>query len=108
MIQLIFIIHVLSAVCLIALVLMQQGKGADMGAGFGGGASQTIFGSMGTVPFLAKITAVVATIFFISSLTLGYITAKQVKHSSSVAIEQPLPVPIDNSPIIPPAPAPKK
>jgi len=101
MIQLIFIIHVLSAVCLIALVLMQQGKGADMGAGFGGGASQTIFGSMGTVPFLAKITALVATIFFISSLTLGYITAKQVKQSSSVAIEQPLSAPIDNLPTTP-------
>ena len=93
MMQLFFVILVLSAICLIALVLMQQGKGADMGAAFGGGASQTIFGSMGNVPFLAKITALIAAIFFISSLTLGYLTAKQVRQQSSTTIEQSLPIP---------------
>lgn len=98
MIQLVLVIQVLSAFALIALVLVQHGKGADMGAAFGSGASQTIFGSMGSVPFLVKITALIAAIFFISSLTLGCLIAKQVKQSNSVAIEQPLTGPIGDAP----------
>jgi len=89
MMQLIFVVHILSAICLIALVLMQQGKGADMGAAFGGGASQTIFGSMGTMPFLVKVTALITVIFFTSSLTLGYMTAKQAKQQTAPAISAP-------------------
>ena len=70
--QLIFIIHILVAVSLIGLVLMQQGKGADMGASFGGGGSQTLFGSTGSGSFLVKVTSALAAIFFITSLLLGY------------------------------------
>ena len=82
--QIILIIHVLAAVCLIALVLLQHGKGADAGAAFGSGASQTMFGSVGSVPFLVKVTAILAAIFFITSLTLGYLTSQQAKHLKQI------------------------
>lgn len=80
----IFIIHVIAAAGLIALILIQHGKGADAGAAFGSGASQTMFGSTGSLPFLTKITAIVAAVFFISSLGLGYLTAKQVRQQEGV------------------------
>lgn len=79
----VFIIHIIAAVTLVALVLMQHGKGADAGAAFGSGASQTMFGSLGTTPFLIKVTALVAAIFFASCLTLGYLTAKDAKQAKS-------------------------
>ena len=65
-------VHVLIAISIIAFVLLQQGKGADAGAGFGAGASGTVFGSAGSSNFLSRTTAVLATIFFITSLTLAY------------------------------------
>jgi preprotein translocase subunit SecG len=70
--QLILIIHTLVAIGIITLVLLQHGKGADIGAAFGSGASNTVFGSQGTVPFLMKITASLVAIFFITSITLSY------------------------------------
>lgn len=96
--QLILVIHVLAAVCLIALVLLQHGKGADVGAAFGSGASQTMFGSAGSLPFLVKVTAILATIFFISSLTLGYMTAREAKHTKQFKLpnsteQETVPVP---------------
>ena len=81
--EIIFIIHILAAICLICLVLIQHGKGADMGAGFGTGASNTIFGSIGSVPFLIKITALIAAIFFATSITLGVMVAKQAKYATT-------------------------
>ena len=66
------VIHVVVAVLLVVLVLLQQGKGADAGASFGAGASQTVFGSSGTGSFLSRITAYAATIFFATSLGLTY------------------------------------
>lgn len=75
--QLIFLLHILAAVCLVVLVLLQHGKGADAGAAFGSGASQTMFGSIGAVPFLTKVTAALGALFFLTSLFLGYVTAKQ-------------------------------
>lgn len=77
------LIHLVIAVGLVALVLLQQGKGADMGAAFGGGSSQTVFGSRGSGNFLTRVTAGLATAFFISSLTLAYFSG-QVKQSDSV------------------------
>jgi preprotein translocase subunit SecG len=85
----IFIIHVIAAMSLIALILLQHGKGADAGAAFGSGASQTMFGSVGSIPFLTKITAIVAAVFFASSLMLGYFTAKQARQQPG-AITVPL------------------
>ncbi len=84
--QIILIIHVVVAVCFIALVLLQHGKGADAGAAFGSGASQTMFGSAGSLPFLVKVTAILAAIFFITSLSLGYLTAKQARQQGAVQL----------------------
>lgn len=77
--QLITILHVLVAIALIALVLMQHGKGADVGAAFGSGSSQTMFGSIGTMSFLMKVTTLLGAIFFATSLGLSYLAthAKQ-------------------------------
>lgn len=84
--QLILILHVLVAISLIALVLLQHGKGADVGAAFGSGASNTMFGGQGSLPFLVKITAVLAAIFFITSLSLGYFTSHQAKQATTVQV----------------------
>lgn len=77
--QLLLIIHVLVAVALVVLVLVQHGRGADMGATFGSGASNTMFGSQGSLPFLVKITGGLAVIFFITCLSLNYLVTQQIK-----------------------------
>ncbi|NTS75336.1 preprotein translocase subunit SecG [Catenovulum sp. SM1970] len=69
----------LTAIALVGLILIQQGKGADMGSSFGAGASNTMFGSSGSGNFLTKSTAVLATIFFVLSLILGNLSSKQNK-----------------------------
>jgi preprotein translocase subunit SecG len=75
--QLLLVFHVLIAVALVVLILLQQGKGAEMGASFGSGASQTLFGSRGSSSFLLKLTGFFAALFFISSLILGYLAGHQ-------------------------------
>ena len=72
---LVWFVHVISAVALVVLVLLQHGKGADMGAAFGTGSAGSLFGSSGSANFLSRSTAVAATIFFITSLSLTYIYA---------------------------------
>ena len=74
--QIILVVHVLAALAIIGLILVQQGKGADMGASFGAGASQTLFGSDGSGNVLTRATAILATLFFVTSLSLAYV-AKQ-------------------------------
>ncbi len=81
---LIFIIHVIIACVLVILVLLQHGKGADMGATFGGGASQSIFGSYGATPFLVKFTTILALIFFVTSLTLNHLSNTRSNNKNSV------------------------
>ena len=88
MFEIILAIHILIAFVLIVLVLLQQGKGADAGANFGGGSSQSVFGSRGSANFLSRTTAVLATLFFITSLSLAYIASKEVKGYKSVVSEQ--------------------
>ena len=99
MYQIIMFLHILSAALLIALVLVQQGKGATLGAAFGSGASQTVFGSRGSGSFLFKITIGWVAVFFITSLSLNYISthaAKQVKVITLPAIPaQPATKPVD-------------
>ena len=73
------VVHLIVAVAIIGLVLLQHGKGADMGAAFGSGASGSLFGATGSANFLSRTTAVLATVFFITSLTLAYLAAKQPK-----------------------------
>ncbi|WP_240223153.1 preprotein translocase subunit SecG [Rheinheimera hassiensis] len=71
MYEVLIVVYLLVAIALIGLVLIQHGKGADMGAAFGAGASATVFGSSGTGNFLTKTTTVLATIFFVLSIVLG-------------------------------------
>ncbi len=80
------VIQVISALCLIGLVLVQQGKGADAGASFGGGASQTVFGSSGSGNFLTRTTSILATVFFVTSLLLAYFTKQNIESAASVDI----------------------
>ena len=74
MYTLLIIIHVVVCLALILIVLLQTGKGAEMGAGFGGGSNQTIFGSRGAATFLSKITTGAAVMFMVTSLTLAIMT----------------------------------
>ncbi len=82
--NIILVLHVLIATALIAMVLLQQGKGADAGAAFGSGASGTVFGSQGSASFLTRTTAVLATLFFVTSLTLFTLASNLSKPASVV------------------------
>jgi len=82
--NIILVVHVLIATGLIALVLLQQGKGADAGAAFGAGASGTVFGSQGSASFLTRTTAALATLFFVTSLTLFTLASNLSKPESVV------------------------
>lgn len=84
MYQLILLVHIMIAICLIALVIVQQGKGATMGATFGAGASQTVFGSRGSGSFLLKLTIGFVFIFFTTSIALNYISTKQYKQTKQM------------------------
>jgi len=75
----IIVIHVIAAIGIIGFVLVQHGKGADMGAAFGSGASGSLFGATGSANFLSRTTAILAVVFFSTSLSLAYIAAQQSK-----------------------------
>ena len=97
-IQILTTLHVLLTIALIALILLQRGKGADIGAAFGSGASSTVFGSQGSASFLTRTTAVLATAFFLMSLTLAYLSGQRVEQQSVTEFEvappvtEPLPI----------------
>jgi preprotein translocase subunit SecG len=76
--------HTLIAILLIVLVLLQRGKGADAGAAFGAGASGTVFGARGSASFFSRATAVLATLFFVSSLGLAYLSSQQTAAPTSL------------------------
>lgn len=78
----------LDAIALTALVLLQQGKGADVGAAFGSGSSNTIFGASGSAPFLTKLTTWLAILFFAITFGLAYIAKERVLEGSSQGIPQ--------------------
>ena len=82
--KLIIVVHVLVALAVIGLVLLQHGKGADMGSGFGGGSSGSLFGASGSANFLSRATAILATVFFLTSLGLGYLATHKPKAGSGV------------------------
>jgi preprotein translocase subunit SecG len=77
-------LHVLVALVIIGLVLLQHGKGADMGSGFGGGSSSSLFGATGSANFLSRATAVLATVFFLTSLGLAYLATNRPKAGGGV------------------------
>jgi preprotein translocase subunit SecG len=76
-INVIVVVHVVVALAIIGLVLLQHGKGADMGSGFGGGSSGSLFGATGSANFLSRTTAVLAAVFFALSLLLAYLATKR-------------------------------
>lgn len=86
--EFILVIHTLSAIGLIGLVLVQQGKGADVGAAFGSGGSQTLFGARGSANFLTRMTAGLAVVFFLTSLTLVYFSTR---HTAPTSVTMPQP-----------------
>jgi preprotein translocase subunit SecG len=117
------ILQVLSAFVIVALVLLQRGKGADAGAGFGAGASGTVFGARGATTGLSRMTAVFAAIFMINSLMLTYMFQRDAKAApasftdkaaavtpATTAAPAPAPAPIDANaiPVAPVAPAEQK
>jgi preprotein translocase subunit SecG len=81
---LVLVVHVLAALGVIGLVLLQHGKGADVGAAFGGGASGSLFGATGSANFLSRTTAILAVVFFLSSLGLAYLANVKPKPAGSV------------------------
>ena len=87
MAAIILAVHLVLAVLIIVLVLMQQGKGSNMGASFGSGASNTVFGSRGSMSFLGRMTSLLVAVFFASSLTLTWIAQKESR-GDSADIEQ--------------------
>lgn len=102
-------VHVLAGLGVIGLVLMQHGKGADMGAAFGSGASGSLFGSSGSANFLSRMTAGLAGVFFVTSLGLSYLAGAKSPVASSVM--QGGGVPSAGSPanpVVPPAAAPSE
>ena len=92
---LILIVHVIAALGIIGLVLLQHGKGADMGASFGSGSSGSLFGSSGSANFLSRATAVFALVFFVTSLSLAYLATHRSKEPTGVmdTIKEASPVP---------------
>ena len=78
------VLHVVVALAVIGLVLLQHGKGADMGSGFGGGSSGSLFGASGSANFLSRATAVLATVFFLTSLGLAYLATHKPKATGGV------------------------
>ena len=85
--SLLLTVHILVALAIIGLVLMQHGKGADMGAAFGSGASGSLFGATGSANFLSRTTAVLAAVFFVTSLSLAYVASLKPKTAGSVMQE---------------------
>lgn len=84
-----WVVHILVALGLIGLVLLQQGKGADIGAAFGSGGSNTVFGARGSANFLSRTTAVLAVLFFVTSLSLAYFVTATPKRQSVIDRAQP-------------------
>lgn len=85
--SIILTVHILAALGIIGLVLMQHGKGADMGAAFGSGASGSLFGASGSANFLSRTTGILAAVFFCTNLSLAYIASHKPKTSGSIMQE---------------------
>jgi preprotein translocase subunit SecG len=109
MFPVIITVHVLVCLALIFIVLLQHGRGAEMGSGFGGGSNQTLFGSTGAATFLSKVTTGAAVFFMLTSLSLAYLSVRKgadsrlMKEDGKPAATAPAPA----APEAPPAPAAK-
>ncbi|WP_226663287.1 preprotein translocase subunit SecG [Microbulbifer aggregans] len=85
--KLVLVVHILTALAIIGLILIQQGKGAEAGASFGSGASQTVFGSQGSGNFFSRLTAIFATVFFVTSFGLAILASN--KNEANVDADLP-------------------
>ena len=92
MYQVLMVVHVVIALAIVGLVMLQQGRGADAGAGFGG-ASNSVFGARGAASFLSRSTAIMATLFFITSLSLAYLAGNLDNKTQDI-----MDVPVTESP----------
>ena len=106
MYEMLLVVYLIVAIILIGFVLIQQGKGAGMGASFGSGASNTVFGASGAGNFMTRTTAVLAVAFFVLSLVLGNLSTNKVSADdafSDLSVETPVeqPVQVDTSEQIP-------
>jgi preprotein translocase subunit SecG len=88
-ISILITVQIISAVAMIGLVLVQHGKGADMGAAFGSGSSGSLFGASGSANFLSRTTAVLATVFFVCTLLLAYVSNAKPASSGGSVLENP-------------------
>ena len=102
---LILVIHILAALALVGLILLQHGKGADVGAAFGSGASGSLFGASGSANFLSRTTAIIAIVFFVTSLGLTYFSSRKTEHKGVMAAPPAAPVQSLPAQIPPTAPA---
>jgi preprotein translocase subunit SecG len=106
--SIIIAVHVVLAVGIIGFILIQRGKGADAGASFGGGASQTVFGSEGSSNFLSRTTAILATLFFSTSLALAFYAKQKADNVMDLGLvpavieQQSAPVIADTLPVVEP------
>ena len=101
------VVHVLLAVGLIGLILIQHGKGADAGAAFGSGASSTVFGAQGSASFLSRATGAMATLFFLTSMALAYFAMQTTEPKGLMDVETAAPgvtAPASEVPVSPEAP----
>jgi len=105
-VTMILTVQMLSAVVMIGLILVQHGKGADMGAAFGSGSSGSLFGASGSANFLSRTTAILASVFFVCTLGLAYFGNLHTSAAPSVLESAPLSVPANSTPApVPSAPA---
>jgi preprotein translocase subunit SecG len=100
---LVWVVHILVAATLVGLVLLQHGKGADMGAAFGSGSSGSLFGATGSANFMSRATAVMATLFFVTSLGLTYFSSQKHAVPIQPVSQQPVQqsVPLQSVPAAP-------
>ncbi len=95
---LIWVVHLITAAVLVGLILVQHGKGADMGASFGAGSAGSLFGSSGSANFLSRSTAVAATVFFITSMSLTYLGSHTSAPQGVMDQAQTVPAPASTAP----------
>ena len=96
----IVVLHLLGAIGVVVLVLLQQGKGADAGASFGSGASATVFGSQGSSTFLSRVTAILATAFFITSMGLAFFAKEKADGLTEVGLPDPAVMEVQEKPAV--------
>lgn len=98
MFTVLLVVHIVVAIVMVGLILLQHGKGADAGASFGAGAAGTVFGAAGSANFMTRATAVLATVFFITSLVLAWYAQRQAEEQRRIDIPVVQTVPASSTP----------